>query len=319
MGSNSMAKILAGHGGSRLTWREMPEGLRFQIEERLGSSVVEARSQPGGFSPGLAARLRLGDGGSVFVKAAGPEPNPDTPEVHRAEVKLARELPEGIPTPRLLWTLDEGGWVVLAFEDIEGQPPQMPWRQDELSQVLVLIEELSVRLTPSPISTRLLSEALANPFNSWRRLLEESESHSRIDPRALARLDHFASLEENWALGSSGETLIHLDIRADNLIMTPSGPYVVDWPHACIGAPWVDLALFLPSLAMQGGPRPWEIFETHPVAAAVDPKAATSFIAAMAGFFVRRSVLPPPPGLPTIREFQRLQGEQSLDWLLRRA
>lgn len=262
MEGDRRSEILAGQGGSRLTWQEMPKGLRSLIEQRLGSSVVEARSQPGGFSPGLAARLRLADGGSVFVKAAGPEPNPDTPEVHREEVKIARELPEGIPTPRLLWTMDEAGWVILAFEDIEGQPPQLPWRQDELSQVLALVEQLALNLTPSPISTRLLSEALANPFNSWRRLLDEPESHSLIDPRARDRLDHFAALEEGWALGSSGETLIHLDIRADNLIMTPSGPYVVDWPHACIGAPWVDLALLLPSVAMQGGPRPWEIFET---------------------------------------------------------
>jgi hypothetical protein len=41
-------------------------------------------------------------------------------------------------------------------------------------------------------------------------------------------------------------------------------------------------------------------------------------LAALAGFFVHRSTLPPPPGLPTLREFQRAQGAESLAWLRRR-
>ena len=34
---------------------------------------------------------------------------------------------------------------------------------------------------------------------------------------------------------------------------------VVDWPHARIGAAWVDLLWFAPSVAMQGGPAPNEL------------------------------------------------------------
>ena len=36
----------------------------------LGSDVVAAQSQPGGFSEGLAAYVRLADGRGVFMKAA---------------------------------------------------------------------------------------------------------------------------------------------------------------------------------------------------------------------------------------------------------
>jgi hypothetical protein len=63
--------------GLRLEWAEIPDDVRSQIEDLLGGSVVEARSQTGGFSPGVAARLRLAGGGRAFVKAVGPRVNPD--------------------------------------------------------------------------------------------------------------------------------------------------------------------------------------------------------------------------------------------------
>jgi len=44
----------------------------------------------------------------------------------------------------------------------------------------------------------------------------------------------------------------------------------------------------------------------------------TVLVAALAGFLVQRSLLPPPPGLPTLRAFQGAQGEVALRWLRRR-
>jgi hypothetical protein len=40
-------------------------------------------------------------------------------------------------------------------------------------------------------------------------------------------------------------------------------------------------------------------------------------VAAMAGYFAERARLPDPPGLPTVRAFQRAQGEVTLAWLRR--
>ena len=69
---------------------------------------------------------------------------------------------------------------------------------------------------------------------------------------------------------------------------------------------------------MQAGPKPWELFDDHPVGRDADPDRVNAVLAALAGFFVHRSTLPPPPGLPTLREFQRAQGAESLAWLRRR-
>jgi hypothetical protein len=70
-------------------WQEMPERVRGGVVERVGACVVEAESQEGGFSPGVAARLLLDDGRRVFVKAVGPRPNLEAPSVHRRESMVA--------------------------------------------------------------------------------------------------------------------------------------------------------------------------------------------------------------------------------------
>ncbi len=46
-------------GGERLRWHELPPDVRRGIEAVLGAPVAVERSQPGGFSPGLASRLGL--------------------------------------------------------------------------------------------------------------------------------------------------------------------------------------------------------------------------------------------------------------------
>ncbi len=68
---------------------------------------------------------------------------------------------------------------------------------------------------------------------------------------------------------------------------------------------------------MQGGPHPFEIWESHPLGRDVPAERLQPVLAGLAGFFAHRSVLPPPPGLSTLREFQRAQGIEALAWLRR--
>src|SRR6266487_958034 len=65
--------------GVRTEWQAVPEHIRKRFEAWAGSPVIAAITQPSGFSPGVAARLQLADGRSLFVKAIGSEPNPDSP------------------------------------------------------------------------------------------------------------------------------------------------------------------------------------------------------------------------------------------------
>jgi hypothetical protein len=136
--------------GLRLPWSALPVALRAEIEARLGSRVVAADTQRGGFSPGVAARLRLADGCGAFIKAVGPAPNPDSPDIHRAEARIAATLPADAPAPRLIFSLDREGWVALLFEDVAGTMPTLPWLPAELDRVMAMVADLAAALTPSP-------------------------------------------------------------------------------------------------------------------------------------------------------------------------
>jgi aminoglycoside phosphotransferase (APT) family kinase protein len=302
--------------GERLAWAGVPAWLRAEVAARLGGEVVEAVTQPGGFSPGLAARLRLADGRRAFVKAVGPEPNPGSPRIHRDEARTMAALPRSAPAPRLLWSLDRHGWVALAFEDVDGAPPALPWRPGELRRVLAMVADLAT-LTPAPPGFPPIAERLEDIFHGWRDLAA-GDDLAGLDPWAARHLDRLADLEAGWPAAADGRTLLHADLRADNLLLTPTRVVAVDWPYACVGAAWVDLLLLLPSVTMQGGPDPEPTFAAHPVAAEADPLAVTTTLAAWAGFLIAGSRLPPPPGLPTLRAFQLGQGVVALDWLRRR-
>jgi Ser/Thr protein kinase RdoA (MazF antagonist) len=292
--------------------------VRDEVEGRLGGRVVEAATQATGFSPGLAVRVRLEDGRRAFVKAVGPEPNPDSLEAHRAEARTMAALPRSAPAPRLLWSLDRDGWVALAFEDVDGAHPTLPWRPDELERVLAMLTGMARVLTPAPPGPPRIADRLRDGFTGWRRLAAGDDDPAGLDPWAVRHLHRLADLEAGWVWASEGPTLLHADLRADKLLLTPTRVVAVDWPWACVGAAWVDLLLLLPSVAMQGGPDPEATFAGHPLTAAADPAAVTATLAAWTGYLAAGARLPPPPGLPTLRAFQRGQAVVALDWVRRR-
>ena len=207
--------------------------------------------------------------------------------------------------------------MVLLFEDIDGATPRTPWRADELDRVLAALTELATALTPSPLAIERAAELPVLPPDQWRAL-RDGEDGERLPDSWRSRLPDLVALEDAWPAATNGESLVHLDLRADNLLLTRDRVYVVDWPWATIGAPWLDLVAMLPSVAMQGGPDPEPVWHAHPLSAGVDPDAVNAFLAALAGMLTRQSYLPPPPGLPTLRAFQAGQGAAARAWLAHR-
>jgi hypothetical protein len=298
---------------TRLPWEQVPAPLRAAAEQRLGAAVTAARTQPGGYSPGAAARLELAGGGRAFAKAVGPELNPDSPGIYRAEARIAAALPPAVPAPEFLGVIEDGGWVLLLFEDIDGTTPALPWRPPELARVLAAMTDLAAALTPAPVAAPEVAEMHGRSFTGWRELA--TGDLAGLDPWARAHLDALAGLEAGWEAAAQGTSLAHSDVRSDNILLTADRVVFVDWPWACRAAPWFDLVAMLPSVALEGGPPPAEILAAYPAARGADPAAITAVVAALAGYFVCRSRLPPPPGLPTLRAFQADQGEVTLDWL----
>ncbi|WP_234332008.1 phosphotransferase [Streptomyces sp. NRRL F-5650] len=279
-------------------------------------------TQTGGFSPGVAARVRLVDGRRVFVKAAGPEPNPDTPGLHRAEARITAALPAAAPVPALLTALDLDGWVVLVLEDVDGKMPAQPWQHDELQRVLAAATELSVLLDPSPVEVPTVADRFGEEFQGWRQLAaafaEGVDDLAWLPSWAQRNVRRLADREAAWSIAAAGGALIHGDLRADNVLLTDDRVAFVDWPWAAIGASWIDIVLMGPSVIMQDTPDAMRLLDRHLCARAADPDDVTSVLIALTGYFLRQSVQPPPPGLPTVRGFQRAQGEAALDWVRER-
>lgn len=303
--------------GVRAEWGTLPVAVRAAIESHLGSPVISATNQAGGFSPGLAARVRCADGARAFVKAAGSVLNPQTPGMYRDEIRIAGALPSATPAPRLRYSYDDGDWVALVFDEIDGAMPEMPWRPADVRLVLDGLVSLAHALTPAPISdVPTITEKLGGPLRGYRRLADNPPDD--LDPWERRHLSELAELGEQAVSVMGGDTLVHVDIRADNILLGRDGQvHFVDWPHATLGAPWVDTAAFGLNLALYGlDPEPF--LAGNPLVADVDPWHITGLLAGLTGYFSEMGRRPDPPGLPTVREFQRAQAKSTMNWIRRR-
>jgi aminoglycoside phosphotransferase (APT) family kinase protein len=300
--------------GVRIAWLDVPGEVRSAVEVLLGAPVVEATSQVGGFSPGTADRVRTADGRRAFVKAVSPAQNPDSPGMHRREARITAALPAHAPAPGLLGVHDDGDWVALVLEDVEGRHPVTPWRPDEVARVLATLTSMAHTLTPTPIDhVPTVADSLAGDFEGWRNIAADPPSD--LDDWAAERVDELEAWTDRGLAALTGDTLVHLDVRADNLLLGADGRVtVVDWPWACTGPAWLDRLLLLVNVRLYGGDTD-DMFRRCVDESGADRDDLVSVLVGLAGFFLDNARRPPPPGIPTVRAFQRAQGDVVLAWL----
>ncbi|MEQ4723957.1 aminoglycoside phosphotransferase family protein [Nonomuraea sp. B19D2] len=309
-------------GGRRIPWADVPAQVRSSIEELLGSKVISAGSQPGGFSEGVAARLRLAGGGGAFVKAVSSLVTPGVAQFHRREIEITRRLPAGVPVPRLLDAYDDGTWVALVFEDIDGRLPAQPWRRAEFDRVLAAASDLAQALTPSPIDSTSLGPAR---LGGWRALADEGSLGKPADqgflgelaPWAADHMEKLIALEEAAPSTLTGETLLHGDLYPFNVMLTPDRVFVVDWPHAWAGPAYCDVLTLLSSASLSGlDPQPFA--ERHPLTRDLGPEPVNVFLAVHAGFLLRLATNAGPGADRNLVGMAIALGEASLRWLRQR-
>jgi len=298
--------------GHRLQWAEVPAHVRADLEQALGSAVVQAVNQRGGYGPSLAARCGLADGRRAFIKAVSPAQNPDSPGMMRREGKIAAALPADAPAPALLHAYDDGEWVALAFEEVAGRLPHTPWQLDELDRVLDATLALG-ELVPRT-SVHSLVEQYGSMFTGWRMLSADGRD-APMDDWCRTHLDELARVEARWEYATRGAGLIHGDVRSDNVLLTAKRVIFVDWTSTCTGAPWFEVVAMLPSVELEGGGEPDAVLER--IGLDIRREQLVPLVAAIAGYFAERGRLPDPPGLPTVRAFQRAQGAVTNAWLRR--
>ena len=263
--------------------------------------------------------MELGDGRVVFIKAAGNVLDPDAPAMHRREGQTLRAFSAEVPAPRLIGVADDGDWVVLVTEWVDGRMPVATERGD-VERLLALLDRIA---DDSSGSEDDLLDTFANThpgvYGHWQLLA--GEPLPGLDAWTLRHVERLAELDALTPEVTAGGSLVHADVRTDNVLLSadgPAGDVLVDWPGASRGAPWIDLVGSLPALHLDGGPPPGDVFAGAALGRAADAIAVDALVASMAGYFTRTSLLPAPPGLPTVRAFQAAQGAIARAWAAER-
>src|SRR5437868_6060993 len=225
-----------------------------ELEQLLGARPVRwERLESGGYGRVNAHwRVRLDDRRSVFVKQA----LTSDAEVWLRSERLVYEHVGGVFMPTYFGTYDTDGSVMLVLEDLSAAEWPPPWSRERIDSVLASLA--AVRETQPPDGLGLLEE-LREVIVGWPRIRDDPEPLLSTGMCSRDWLEQAlpALLQAGSDAELGGTRLLHLDVRSDNLCFRGGAAVLVDWNLACVGNALFDLAFWLPSLRLEGGPQPW--------------------------------------------------------------
>jgi len=300
----------------RPRWSELPAKVHDQICDLAGGRVVAAENCEGGFSPGFASRLTLADGCLKFAKAMDADAWPMQAAMYRDEARVAAQLPASVPAPQFLGSADDGHWVILAFDWADGAEPSVPWRPGELAQAVAAADAMSQALTPSPAAVPADHPRLGG----WAELSAEPSARAKlgvVSAWAARNLGFLVELERVGKVAARGETLVHFDALPHNIVRTDRRVLFVDWPHARLGAPYIDVLTVLASAGGTGIDLD-RLLAGQAVTGGTEPAVLDSVLAALTGFWLAGGLAEMPPGLLPVAAAKLALGRGALCWLQRR-
>lgn len=311
--------------GRRTAYGEIPARVRAWAEDRLGAAVVGTAEQTGGMSPGCATRLECADGTRAFVKAVGPELNPDTPLFFRREAYALSLLGAHPRWAALLGCLDEGedGWVALLLEDVPGRRPAADSDAD-MDLLVRATDDLAVAVrervptVPAPRPGPDLLET-REVLLRWSASVDVAGDlpEGTLPPWLVPWLPELPERCRALVERAGPEQLVHWDIRDDNVLVRDDGSVVfVDWGAASRGPAWAD-----PLLArMERVTEQWfdASVADSPELAALGDEHVTTFLLALGVFLAHRALVATDVNLPTMKDFRRAQAARCFAGAARR-
>jgi len=270
------------------------------VAEALGAVVVGHVDLHGGMSPGPAVGLRLADGRRVFVKAVSAEVRAHNHRMILQESGILDLLPESVPAPRRLATVECGPWVAMATTWADGETPGL-WTDAAIAAVARACRAASGHLAPEGLP--LVAERIFD-FDGWERLLQVGVG----DEWERGHAESAAEVVAGWQNWTAGEALVHRDLRLDNTAVEPrvGSAVLLDWAYAAAGAPWIDLAQMAADVVAtghSGGPevateRAYRLLRTL-------PGEASRFVVGLAGMWAIRAAVVPDTVMPDISNWRR--------------
>lgn len=276
-----------------------------RISTVLHTSAFRARPAVGHGAPSNRRWIvETDDGRRAFVKIAAFDYTAEWLRLEHTNYGALRDLR---CIPQLLGWYDDGAHPALAIEDLSGAEWPPPWTPARIDAVLEAIEEIGA-VTPPP--------GILEPAERHLEIVREGWEMVRGDPTRAIALGLFS---QEWLTASidvleaaadrtvlAGGVLVHADIRSDNLCFRDGRALIVDWNWACVGHPDIDPAVWLPTLAYEGGPMPWEILPGRGGLASL-----------LAGYLVEHAGREPIPQAPHVRGLQLEGARVGLAWATR--
>ncbi|WP_434446331.1 phosphotransferase family protein [Lentzea sp. E54] len=207
----------------RLEWQDLPAGVRAAVQAHTGP-VIKAENSSAGRNSAFSSSLTTA-GGRVFCKGGRTEGAQAI--MHRNEAAVNPFLPENL-APRLLWHVEQDGWLLLGFEHVSGQHADLSPGSPDLPLVVDAVRTIST-ITPPDTPRRMIAD-------HWRTALAGGTTGE-------------------WAarapLHMRGETVVHSDLNPLNILVGDTAR-VVDWAWWRVGAAWIDPAFVVVRLVAEG-------------------------------------------------------------------
>ena len=272
-----------------------------RIERITGARPVRYEPRGGGYSTADRFTVPLADGERVFVKSSDAE---NLAGWIRREHEVYAALQGHAFMPALVGWDDDGVRPVLVTEDLSDAEWTPRWDDARVQAVLDATGELA--RAAAPPNTRDVRETHAGLWGRWETVQQDPAPFLSLGLRDDAWLVHalpeiLAAVERAPVTGSD---VCHLDLRSDNMCFRGDRLVLVDWNWTSLANTEADVAAWLPSLRVEGGPAPWEVLP-----------GVAEIGAWIAGIWAAVAGTPPPPTAPNVRALQKAQLAVALDWL----
>lgn len=201
----------------RIAWEDLPDDLVRAIEQHTGP-ILDGHTATAGQNSPLAATITTAEGKTFIKGLPSGERRTKSQAREIAVAPLVRDI-----SPHLLWHFDQAGWVVLGYEHIEGRHADYSPGSSDLDGLVSVLRTLGEIDVPDPAPFKLAEDR----FKTW----VETPDTLKV---------------------FSGTTLMHTDWLPDNVLISPSRPYLIDWAWPTLGAAWMDSAFWLVRLIACG-------------------------------------------------------------------
>jgi aminoglycoside phosphotransferase (APT) family kinase protein len=229
-------------------------------------------------------------------------------------MRVLSALPAVDYRPSMVASYDDGDWVAIVLEDVEGHHPNLSDRA-VMDAARRVVRAQSRELTPNPL--RVESETLAGSVHRWY------DEIAGVGPAVHPLLPRWWLAHETDLLARiatlparlPAESWCHFDVRDDNLLVRPDGSVViVDWGMSRPGPAWVDeMLLELHNITHTAFDEHVARIPAYGVASDHGRyDAVTDFVLALGMSLAVIAHEPVEEGLPRLNSFRRAESKRLL-------